>query len=435
MNATAQAVSQLLQGVSTKQSAHRLRVSRLLVPIACILLGLNESTRDLTLQVLSDAYWQVAAFVAATLWLFYTIERQLNGLNNLSSKMLKSRSLQILFAATMGLFPGCGGAIIVMTQFIRGRLGFGALVAVLTATMGDAAFVLLASSPSAAAIVLPVCFVSGVAMGLIVERLHPRDFMRPTTGTNTAKVLTDAIYQSGTSLVTAGVNPTDLKRGIDAAAETQGEERGSRITTESTSSIHLGGLIWKVLLIPTGLIALLIAFQVSPEAVVGLPTGMIAPVGSGIAFVLLCSWAVSSSNGQLGCDGCASPRKSDVFRRVADDTNFVLGWVVAGFLAFEVVMLMVQLDLTSIPTLPSGVVILAAVMVGCIPGCGPQILTTSLFLNGAIPMSAQLGNAISNDGDALFPALALAPRAAMMATLYSTLPALVAAYSYAFFFE
>ena len=144
---------------------------------------------------------------------------------------------------------------------------------------------------------------------------------------------------------------------------------------------------------------------------------------------------MSSSNESLGCDECVNSSESDVFRRVADDTNFVLGWVVAGFLAFEVVMLMVQLDLTSLPTLPSGVVIFAAVMVGCIPGCGPQILTTSLFLSGAIPMSAQLGNAISNDGDALFPALALAPRAALIATLYSTLPALVAAYGYAFLFE
>ncbi len=78
---------------------------------------------------------------------------------------------------------------------------------------------------------------------------------------------------------------------------------------------------------------------------------------------------------------------------------------------------------------------LAGVLVGMIPGCGPQIITTSLYLSGAIPLSAQIGNAISNDGDALFPAIALSPKVAIWATLYSAIPALVAAYGYFWLFE
>ncbi len=70
-----------------------------------------------------------------------------------------------------------------------------------------------------------------------------------------------------------------------------------------------------------------------------------------------------------------------------------------------------------------------------IPGCGPQIITTSLYLSGGIPLSAQIGNAISNDGDALFPAIALSPRVALVATIYSSIPALLAAYGYYWLFE
>jgi hypothetical protein len=58
-----------------------------------------------------------------------------------------------------------------------------------------------------------------------------------------------------------------------------------------------------------------------------------------------------------------------------------------------------------------------------------------LYLSGAIPLSAQIGNAISNDGDALFPAIALSPQVALVATLYSTIPALTAAYGYYWLFE
>ncbi|MEM7654104.1 MAG: putative manganese transporter, partial [Pseudomonadota bacterium] len=64
------------------------------------------------------------------------------------------------------------------------------------------------------------------------------------------------------------------------------------------------------------------------------------------------------------------------------------------------------------------------------PGCGPQIIVTTLYVNGLIPMSAQMGNALSNDGDALFPAMALAPKAAVVATAYSAVPALIVAYSW-----
>ena len=48
---------------------------------------------------------------------------------------------------------------------------------------------------------------------------------------------------------------------------------------------------------------------------------------------------------------------------------------------------------------------LIVVLVGFIPGCGPQVLVTTLYLNGIIPFAALIGNAISNDGDALFPAI------------------------------
>ena len=62
-------------------------------------------------------------------------------------------------------------------------------------------------------------------------------------------------------------------------------------------------------------------------------------------------------------------------------------------------------------------------------------MVATFYLNGYIPLSAELGNAISNDGDALFPAIALAPKAAILATLYSAIPALVVAYGYFYLFE
>ena len=78
---------------------------------------------------------------------------------------------------------------------------------------------------------------------------------------------------------------------------------------------------------------------------------------------------------------------------------------------------------------------LIAVLVGFIPGCGPQIIITSTYLMGIIPLSAQIGNAISNDGDALFPVLAISPKVGLIATLYSAVPAIIVSYAYLLIFE
>jgi hypothetical protein len=121
--------------------------------------------------------------------------------------------------------------------------------------------------------------------------------------------------------------------------------------------------------------------------------------------------------------------------RVIKDTNFVTSWVVLGFLTYQLGTYMAGSGIESWLKVWAPFVPLMAVLVGFIPGCGPQIVVTTLYLAGAIPLSAQLGNSIANDGDALFPAIALAPRAALMATLYSAVPAFIMAYGWFFLFE
>ena len=106
-----------------------------------------------------------------------------------------------------------------------------------------------------------------------------------------------------------------------------------------------------------------------------------------------------------------------------------------AFLVFEISVYLLNMDLKK---LFEGYLLLTpliATLVGFIPGCGPQIIITTLYLAGALPLSAQIGNSISNDGDALFPAIAIAPKAAIFATLYSSVPALIISYSWLFCFE
>ena len=116
--------------------------------------------------------------------------------------------------------------------------------------------------------------------------------------------------------------------------------------------------------------------------------------------------------------------------RMAEETAFISVWVIGAFLAYDYMVAYGGLDLeawfaAALPWLP-----LMGVLIGLVPGCGPQVLVTTLYINGLVPFSALMGNAISNDGDALFPAIALNPRAAIWATLYSAVPALIVAYGF-----
>ena len=100
------------------------------------LITLEFELIEIIINSISDAYLQVSVFVAAVLLIFYGFE-SLFGIN-LNRKLQNSGIYQVPVASALGALPGCGGAILVITQFTKGGISFGSVVAVLTSTMGDA---------------------------------------------------------------------------------------------------------------------------------------------------------------------------------------------------------------------------------------------------------------------------------------------------------
>jgi hypothetical protein len=352
-----------------------------------LLLAASPELTELVTQTMAEAYLQVSVFVALTLTLFYAAEKSLK--LDLGAVMARQVGWQPAIAALLGALPGCGGAIVVVTQYTRGYATFGALISVLVATMGDAAFLLLAQDPASFGIVLGVSLVAGTVSGMVVDRMHGRDFLRPERD--------DIAFASPVArhrLVPAGSRP-----------------------------------VWFAMLVPGAILGAAIAFQMDPDELVGVE-GFTRWLGFAGAALCLVLWSLSPG----GSSALAGPDQ-DTGTRVMADTNFVTAWVVMAFLAYELSVFAFDVDIGVLfqgwaPFLP-----IVAILVGFIPGCGPQIVVTTLYLAGAIPLSAQLSNAISNDGDALFPAIALAPRAAILATLYSAVPALIVGYTWFALFE
>ncbi len=173
------ALNPLVIRSALERQGWQLNHKRLLLPIFLFALLAAPNTHELTVSVLSDAFWQVAAYVAATLVLFHWLTARFDQHGVFEQTLSRHRNLQVVFSALMGALPGCGGAIVVVTQYVRGKISFGGVVAVLTATMGDAAFLLLATRPADGLMMVVMGFWVGLISGMIVDRIHGADFMRP----------------------------------------------------------------------------------------------------------------------------------------------------------------------------------------------------------------------------------------------------------------
>ena len=97
-------------------------------PLALIVLSVwlammvDPSAFDVLVVSISEAYLAVATFVAATLLVFFSLERLFKF--DLTEVLAGAGRLQVPLAAALGALPGCGGAIIVVTRYVSGKLSF-----------------------------------------------------------------------------------------------------------------------------------------------------------------------------------------------------------------------------------------------------------------------------------------------------------------------
>jgi hypothetical protein len=359
-----------------------LRISKIILFICLLLLLINQNSRDILLNSASSAYISVSSFVAVTLLFFIFLEKRNFNIQKIISK---NKNLEIPIASLLGVIPGCGGAIMVMSMFTKNIVSFGAVLAALISTMGDAAFLLIATKPQAALIILPLTFLTGIISGYI------------------AKPFTLNFLNSTKKKV---INFLELP--------------------ENKTSNKLYKL-WYIILIPGFLLGMANAFNLKFEfyfyGIDLLQIGMFFA-----AFYCLLLWVLNPLT-----DIQMASIHENSYRKVVDTTCFVTVWVIISFVLFEMINSLSNGQIFDSLIFFGPFIPLMAILVGFIPGCGPQIMITSMYVGGQLPMSAQIGNSISNDGDALFPAIAISPKAAILATLYSAIPALVIAYFWYYF--
>ena len=87
-----------------------------------LILSFTLQTNDygaIVRNILIDAYLQVSVSVGFTLFIFLEL-MQLQNLY-ISDFLSKTKKIHVIIASALGSLPGCGGAIIVVTQYIQGK--------------------------------------------------------------------------------------------------------------------------------------------------------------------------------------------------------------------------------------------------------------------------------------------------------------------------
>lgn len=352
-----------------------MRTNRLLLALGLLALAaIPSQIGEVTRGALEDAYIGVSVFVAGTLLLFYGAEK-LFGFD-IGQVFRNARLAQVPLAALLGAMPGCGGAVVVVAAFSSGNVSMGAVVATLTATMGDAAFLLIAKRPDVAIVLLPLSFTVGIITGYIVDLLDKKTY-----------------------------EATENSMEIPLIGKTRKRD-----------------LSYLLLVIPGLTVGIMGLAQIELQGQIATFASALALLGITVGMFI---WAASPVKAM-------SNQNDGAITRMSEETSFITAWVILAFLMFEYLDNFAGLDLEAMFNTVGILLPMIAILIGFIPGCGPQILVTTFYINGLVPFAALIGNSISNDGDALFPAIALNPKVALLATVYSAVPAVIIAYCFYF---
>lgn len=392
---------------------------------------------EIILACAENSFIGVTVFVGGILLLFGYINYAQQG--DFQQTIEKSKKYQPLFGALLGIVPGCGGSIFLMPLYVKGTVTFGTVMATLIATAGDTAFVILTQVPKDFVIVTAICFVVGIITGYVVDYYKIGDRLQRTSAVpdinnldglhNEAEAYLNGIYSDhpdacrSRMLKHIGHEEGDK---IDLALHHQEPLNPSRLQYKIT---HNAYIVFWIIVAAGFVLGVLDLIGIDIDKLFGISNLGVIVGGVGTAVTLLyviVSQRLIKAQSHEDVEHKLFSIKETLAHN-AQETALVGTWVFAAYLVYELVVYFAGgVEVVSAAMTSAGLVsIILGVLLGMIPGCGPQVIFVSLYLKGIFPFAALLANTISQDGDALFPLFALHPRAALLGTVLSTIPALV----------
>lgn len=399
---------------------------------------------DIIIKSAEGSFLQVTVFVGAALLLFNYINFVTHG--GLINLIEKNRKWQPVIGAVLGVTPGCGGAILVMPLYLKGTVTFGTVVATLAATAGDSAFIMITKMPAQFFLVSAISMAVGIITGYAVDysgfgmKLQKAQKHKTPEELEELHKLADHSRQK---TICSSVQGCPLDH-IAHIGHQEGDEIDLVLHHELQGELDPDTINYKVLhrgywvywvVIAVGLIlGIMLLFRIDVNNLgisnLGLMVGVTGTVFS-VALLILGKHYLADDTHEEVESKLMSLKET--FIHNAGETAFVGAWVFGAYLVYELMVLaagggnMANGQAAALRWMTSAGLasVIVGALVGLIPGCGPQVIFVTLYTRGLLPFAALLSNAISQDGDALFPLLAMDRKSSLWATVITTVPAIL----------
>jgi hypothetical protein len=310
------------------------------------------------------------------------------------TRLRQNRFGQVVLGAVLGIIPGCMGGFATVSMYSHKLLSFGALIAMMIASSGDEAFVMLAMIPKEALLLMVVLFVVAIFAGWLVDR-----FAKPNKD-----------HHEG------------CEEGYQIHEEDEKEENDDKPTLRNmrhASAERIALLLGVILFI----VALAFGmFEHGHEEVAHTQLNIFNESWMNIIFAvisLFVVWFIATADEHI--------IKEHLWEHIIRKHFLsIFLWTFGALLVIQI-----GLHYFDIETLISNNIpwmILLAVLVGIIPESGPHLLFVTLFATGTVPFSVLLASSISQDGHASLPLLAESKRSFVKAKIVNALVAAVCGY-------
>jgi putative 10TM heavy-metal exporter len=289
---------------------------------------------------------------------------------------------QYLGSSFLGAIPGCLGAFASASLYIHGFISFGAIVATMVSTSGDAAFVMLALFPGRALILFVLLFGAGILAGWIADKAAVMLHLRPCQACDDLEVHTGP----------------DL-----ALLSWSGFRRNLKSLTLQRAALVVLSLV-------------LISGVLSGE--IGPPDWNWIRITLGLVLLFLLFIVITVPDHFLEVHIWEHTAKKHLLR--------IFLWTLGALLAVHLGE--AHWDFAGIVSRHQAWVLLAAALIGLIPDSGPHLIFVVLFSQGMIPFSILLTSSIVQDGHGMLPLLSISIKDFAMIKVFNLLFGLAVGY-------
>ena len=319
------------------------------------------------------------------------------------SGLRRTKVGQVVVSTLLGLVPGCIGGFAAVSLYTHRIISFGALTAMMIASCGDEAFMMLAMFPQKAMLIFVFLFILSVICGVMTDFFRDRIFRHKHIDPAKADGLPeDDIFEIHADDHMHGHchdgNPDCCRTHRHGGREENGHDHGKR---------HLG---WRRIVMFIGIavfIAALVTGRLGHEHIheghahhAGLALDLLSEDWMYVIFAVL-------SIVVLGVLCFASDHfvEEHLWRHIVRrHLPVIFGWTF-GVLAVLGVGLH-YIDIESWISSNTALMILLAVAVGIIPESGPHMIFVTLYASGIVPLPVLIASCIAQDGHSSLPLLA-----------------------------